>query len=334
MHNLPYVYRKGDDGSSNWQTELPAKLCGIDQVIWMSGRYTVYSGLTGTDSILPPCLACVTKWQDLSVYDNSATLLNSVMATTTNYPLNNPDYWTGDTSNNFKPFLSFDAKSLSGVNRPNFLAVPYDSSFSELTQLTFSVIFRARQIEPNSVIEPDDGVGVNCVLFQNGNDTIGNRGDGWGIDFGTGNNDLKIWYYDNTATGAICDPGVNNSIVIPVTDWTKWMRLTVRISGNTMEANLFNTVEFSGNTGFTFQSGCNNGSGTGIKYGTIWPSNPDWFVGAQKGSAYPGTGADQAILGGYWDIGEYILYNNWLPNPCINTIWNYYENRYGIPNVQ
>ena len=109
MFNLPYVYRKGDDGSVDWQTELPSKICGIDQVVWMTARKIVYSGLSGTDIIQPPCLACVTKWQGQSIYDNSATLLNSIRATTTNYPLNNPDYWTGDTTNNYKPLhtLSF-----------------------------------------------------------------------------------------------------------------------------------------------------------------------------------------------------------------------------------
>jgi len=336
MFNSPNVYRKGDDSSNNWQTELPSKICGIDQVVWMSGRKVVYGGTGGTTTVTAPCLECTTRWVGQSAFNNSATLLNSTRATTTNYPLNNPDYWTGDTTNNYQPFLSFDLKSLSTVNRPNFLAIPYSVNFAELTTLTFSVIFRARQISPNSVTEPDDGSGQNVVLFQHGNDTIGNRRDGWGIDFATGSNELRVWYYDNTATGPVCDPGIGsgNSVVIPVSDWTKWLRLTVRISGNTMQANVYNHVEFAANSGFTWTNGCNNGSGSGIKYGVLWPANPDWFIGAQKGPDYPGTGADQAILAGSWDIAEYILYNEWLPDECVNTIWNYYDFRYDIPNVQ
>ena len=96
---------------------------------------------------------------------------------------------------------------------------------------------------------------------------------------------------------------------------------------------LFNEGEFAGNSGFTFQSGCNNGSGTGIEYGDLWPANPDWFIGAQKGPDYPGTNNDQVILAGSWDVSEYVLYNQWLPDSCVNTIWNYYEYRYGITNV-
>ncbi len=335
MINLPYVYRHSKQGSgtgpgSVFPGELPAKICGIDQTIWMTARRDTLSGSSGTQ-LSPPCLECVTTWKDQSSYGNTATILNSTVASgDTEYY---PDYWTGDTTSNFQPFISFDRKNF-GPDSPNFLNVPYNSSFSKLTIFTFTCIFRARQIEPNAVLEPDDEQGANVVLFQNGNDTNGNRGDGWGIDFGTGSNDLRIWYHDSTATGAVCDPGVNNSVIFTPTDWTEWMRLTVRVSGNTMEANLYNTGEFIGNSGFTWEQGCNNGSGTGVDYNsTGWPDNPDWFIGAQKGPDWPG-GPDPIILAGSWDIAEYVLYNDYLPDPCVNLIWNYYDFRYGITNNQ
>jgi hypothetical protein len=330
MINTPYVYRGTGNGTGTTrQTELPAKLCGIDQVIWMTARRDTVSGSTDSQA---PCLACVTDWSDQSKYMNNATLTNSAEAA--NDPEYWPDYWTGDTTSNYLPFISFDRKAF-GPDSPNFLNVEYDSSFSELTVLSFSTIFRARQIEPNSVIEPDDEQGANVVLFQNGNDTGGGRSDGWGIDFGTGSNDLRIWYYDNTAITPVCDPfGSGNSLVISVSDWTEWMRLTVRISGNTIEGNLYNLGEFASNSGMTWEYGCNNGSGTGIKYGNLWPANPNWFIASQKGPDFPGVGNDQTILEGSWDIAEYILYNQYLPDSCINTIWNYYDYRYGITNVQ
>jgi len=330
MINTPYVYRGTGNGTGTTrQTELPAKLCGIDQVIWMTARRDTVSGSTDSQA---PCLECVTDWSDQSKYMNNATLTNSAEAV--NDPEYWPDYWTGDTTSNYLPFISFDRKAF-GPDSPNFLNVEYDSSFSELTVLSFSTIFRARQIEPNSVIEPDDEQGANVVLFQNGNDTGGGRSDGWGIDFGTGSNDLRIWYYDNTAITPVCDPfGSGNSLVISVSDWTEWMRLTVRISGNTIEGNLYNLGEFASNSGMTWEYGCNNGSGTGIKYGNLWPANPNWFIASQKGPDFPGVGNDQTILEGSWDIAEYILYNQYLPDSCINTIWNYYDYRYGITNVQ
>jgi hypothetical protein len=329
MINLPYVFRNTHfSGNTQWQTELPAKLCGFDQAIWMTARRDTLSG-TSTNNSIAPCNACVTRWKDQSVNTNTATLLNSASASgDTEYY---SDFWTGDSTTNYNNFVSFDRKTF-GPDTNNFLDIPYDASFSELTVLTFSVIFRTRLIEPNPTTEPDDGQGAQVVLFQNGNSTDGFRTDGWGIDFGTASNDLRVWYYDNTATGPVCDAGVSsgNSIILPVSDWTKWMRLTVRISGNTMEANLYNQVEFSGNSGFTWSGGCNNGSGSGIKYGVLWPSQPNWFIAAQKGPDFPGVGNDQVILAGSWDIAEYILYNNWLPDSCVQTIWDYYNFRYNI----
>jgi hypothetical protein len=324
MINLPYVFRNSSlNGGKARLGELPARICGIDQTIWMTARRDTLSG--GTEELTPPCSGCVTTWSDQSVNGNDATLLNSTVASgnTEFYP----DYWTGDTSNNSQPFISFDRKDF-GPDSPNFLNIPYDASFSELTVFTFSTIFRTRRIEPNITTEPDDGASAEVVLFQNGNDTNGTRNDGWGIDYRPAASALRLWYYDN---GIPVDS--KNEIEYTVTDWTEWMRLTVRVSGNTMEANLYNEGEFIGNSGFTWNQGTDNGSGTGVQYGNIWPANPNWFIGAQKGPDFPG-GPDPIILPGSWDIAEYVLYNDYLPNSCINTIWDYYEFRYGITNNQ
>jgi hypothetical protein len=328
MINTPFVFRGTESGTTR-QTELPAKLCGIDQVVWMTARRDTVSGSTDSQA---PCLACVTDWSDQSKYMNDATLRNSAEA------VNDieywPDYWTGDTTSNYLPFISFDRKT-NGPDSANFLNIPYDSSFSELTTLSFSTIFRTRRINPNITTEPDDNSNAEVVLFQNGNSTsaASSRSDGWGIDYAPGSNSLRVWYYD-TGISSICDPPVANSLIFTINDMTEWLRLTVRISGNTIEGNLYNLGEFASNSGMTWGYGCNNGSGTGIKYGVLWPSNPNWFIASQKGPDFPGIGNDTTILEGSWDIAEYILYNQYLPDSCINTIWNYYDYRYGITNVQ
>lgn len=335
MLTIPYVYRKGINGLTPTPIpgELPGKICSVNQAIWMTARRDTLSGTTVTP--IAPCFQCITTWKDQSVNTgaNNATLLNSIKASTpglNGLPWYNADYWTGTTTSNNKPFVSFDSKSASGVNRPNFLAIPYDASFSKLTKLTFSTLFRCRTIEPNAVTKPDNNVGANVVLFQNGNDTNGSRTDGWGIDMG-GSNELRIWYYDYTSASSLCDPAVANSILLPIVDWTKWMRLTVRISGGTMQANLFNLENYPNNAN-KWVNGCNNSTNyaRGIKYGNIWPPNPDWFIAGQKGPGYPTIAGDQTILNGSWDMLEYVLYDNWLPDPCVQTIWEYYKFQYNF----
>jgi len=324
MINTPYVYRSGETGATR-QTELPAKICGVEQVIWMTARRGVLS--SGATASQEPCLSCLTTWGGQSRFGNQATLENSAEAV--NNPEYWPDYWTGDTTSNLHPFISFDRKSF-GNNTANFLNIPYDASYSKLTEFSFSTIFRSRQINPNSTTYPDNDQGANVVLFQNGNDTSGNRRDGWGIDFRTSSNSLRIWYYDNLATGPNCDPGLGsgNSLSLAVSDWTKWLRLTVRVSGNTIQANIYNENEFAGNSGFTFANGCNNGSGSGVKYGVNYPTNPNWFIAGQKGPSFPNIGNDTTILNGSWDIAEYILYDRYLSNSCIAKIWDYFDYRY------
>lgn len=335
MLTIPYVYRRGSTGATTTTDvgELPGKICSTNQAIWMTARRDTLSGATTTP--IAPCLQCVTTWKDQSVNTgaNNATLLNSIRASTpgiTGLPWYNADYWTGTTSSNYKSFLSFDAKNSSGVNRPNFLAIPYDPSFSKLTKLTFSTLFRCRTISPNPVTQPDGGIGANVVLFQNGNDRTGSRTDGWGIDMGT-SNELRVWYYDFTSTSSNCDPAVANSIIVPIVRWTDWMRLTVRISGGTMQANIYNLESYQA-SGKTWLNGCNNStnSSRGIKYGNIWPANPDWFIASQKGPGYPTAINDQTILNGSWDMLEYVLYDNWLSDSCIQTIWDYYATQYNI----
>jgi hypothetical protein len=329
MINTPYVFRGTGNGTGTTrQTELPAKLCGIEQVIWMTARRDTISG--GTLGSTAPCLECVTDWVDQSKYMNNATLRNSAEAA--NDSEYYPDYWTGDTTSNYLPFVSFDRKTF-GPDSANFLNIPYDPSFSELTEFSFSTVFRARQIEPNSVTYPDDG-GGNVNLFQNGNDTTGSRSDGWGIDFGTGSNDLRLWYYESGQSCASYDASVANTCLMPIVDWTKWIRLTVRVSGNTMQANVYNNGELANQSGMTWTNGGCNGSGTGIEYGVIWPSQPNWFVASQKGPDFPGVGNSTTTLNGSWDIAEYILYDKWLPDSCIYTIWDYYSYRYNIASVR
>ena len=334
MVTIPYVYRKGITGTTTTDVgELPGKICNVNQAIWMTARRDTLSGATTTP--IAPCLQCITTWKDQSVNTgvNNATLLNSIKASTPGtrgLPYYNSDYWTGDTTSNNKPFLSFDKKNIGSTNSPNFLAIPYDTSFSKLTKLTFSTLFRCRRINPNIVTQPDDGVGANVVLFQNGNSTNGSRTDGWGIDMG-GSNELRVWYYDYTSTLSSCDPAVANSVLIPIVDWTDWMRLTVRISGGTMQANIYNLENYPGG-GNTWINGCNNHTNPsrGIKYGNIWPANPDWFIGGQKGPGYPTITGDQTILNGAWDMLEYVLYDNWLPDSCVQTIWDYYTTQYNF----
>jgi len=333
MLTIPYVYRRGTTGTTtNDVGELPGRICSTNQAIWMTSRRDTLSGST---TPIAPCLQCITTWKDQSVNtgSNNATLLNSVRASTpgtSGFPWYNSDYWTGDTTSNNKAFLSFDLKSSSGVNRPNFLAIPYDPSFSKLTKLTFSTLFRCRRISPNPVTQPDGGIGANVVLFQNGNDTNGSRTDGWGIDMGT-SNELRVWYYDYTSTSSTCDPAVANSVIVPIVNWTKWMRLTVRISGGTMQANIYNLDNYQA-SGNTWLNGCNNSTNPsrGIKYGNIWSANPDWFIAGQKGPGYPTAAGDQTILNGSWDMLEYVLYDNWLSDSCVQTIWDYYTTQYNF----
>ena len=332
MLTIPYVYRRGTSGSTTDVGELPGKICNVDQAIWMTARRDTLSGAT---TPIAPCLQCVTTWKDQSVNTgaNNATLLNSLKASTpstSGFPYYNSDYWTGDTTTNFKPFLSFDRKNTNSVNKPNFLAIPYDPSFSKLTAFTFSTIFRCRRIEPNSVTEPDDGSGANVVLFQNGNATLGgsSRTDGWGIDIGSGT-ELRIWGYD---LNCYCNNFDGNSIIFDVKDWTNWMRLTLRVSGKTMQANLYN-LENHQTSGYTWANGCanNDSNGRGIQYGGVWPANPSWFIAGQKGPGYPSDFSnDQTILNGSWDMLEYVLYNQWLPDPCVQTIWDYYKTQYNF----
>lgn len=331
MFNLPYVYRHSRTSSVNdFLGELPAKICGVDQKIWMTTRRDTLSGSTGGSN--PPCLSCVVTWKGQSIYNNSATLLNSSeLSGNTGYW---PDYWTGDTTTNYVPFISFDGKD-SSPNKRNSLNIPYNSSFGKLTEFTFSTIFRTRRISPNITTNPHYNTSSNVVLFQHGNDTSGSRLDGWGIDVqgGAAPDELRIWYKHNSSSIASCIGGgyTGNGVAIPVNDWTQWIRLTIRVSGNTMQTNIYNVGEFAANTGFTWTNGCNNGSGTGISY-TM--GNPDWFIAAQKGTGWPSSVVyDEVILAGSWDILEYVLYDKWLPDPCVGTIWKYFDTRYNIPFI-
>lgn len=330
MLTIPYVYRRGTSGSTTDVGELPGKICNVNQAIWMTARRDTLSGTTTTP--IAPCLQCVTTWKDQSVNTgaNDATLLNSARASnpgTTGFPYFNADYWTGDTTSNFKPFLSFSNRAASSVNQPNFLAIPYDPSFSRLTAFTFSTIFRARQISPNPVTSP--GGGSQVVLFQNGNQTnsISFQNDGWGIDVST-STELRIWAYD-LGCSAIYNTIQGNSILLPVNDWTKWIRLTIRVSGSTMQANIYNLENYQ-TSGNTWLNGANNGGNgcTAINYAAT--PLQDWFIASQKGPDYPGTGVNQTILAGSWDLLEYVLYNNWLPDSCVQTIWDYYKTQYNF----
>ena len=330
MLTIPYVYRKGITGVTTTDIgELPGKICNVNQAIWMTARRDTLSGATLNPT--PPCLQCVTTWKDQSVNiaTNDATLMNSVRASTPpQYPFYNADYWTGDTTSNFKPFLSFDRKNASGVNRPNFLAIPYNTSFSRLSALTFSTIFRCRRISPNPVIYPDDATGANVVLVQNGNSTssLGPRTDGWGIDMG-GSNELRVWYHNSGAPSCSEDPAVANGKIFNIPDWTKWMRLTVRISGGTLQANIYNLENFQ-TSGNTWWNGCGNSQNVPIYYAPL--PVQDWFIAAQKGPGYPSASGDQTILNGSWDILEYVLYDSWLSDSCIQTIWDYYKAQYNF----
>lgn len=331
MLTIPYVYRRGTSGSTDTVGELPGKICNVNQAIWMTARRDTLSGTTTTP--LPPCLQCITTWKDQSVNTgaNDATLLNSAKASNPGvrgFPYYNADYWTGDTTTNFKPFLSFDNTSAGSVNSPNFLAIPYDPSFSKLTAFTFSTIFRCRRIEPNSVTNPNNG-GNQVVLFQNGNDTNGSRTDGWGIDLGT-SNELRIWGYNNSCPTCSSVLLNGNGIIFTVNDWTKWMRLTLRVSGTTMQANLYNVDNYQ-SSGNTWYDGCNPTSSIGCS-GIKYAATPvqDWFIAGQKGPGYPSSTNDQTILNGSWDILEYVLYNNWLPDSCVQTIWDYYKTQYNF----
>ena len=96
----------------------------------MTARRDTLSGTTTTPTA--PCLQCITTWKDQSVNTgvNNATLLNSIKASTPGtrgLPYYNSDYWTGDTTSNNKPFLSFDKKNIGSTNSPNFLEIPYDT---------------------------------------------------------------------------------------------------------------------------------------------------------------------------------------------------------------
>lgn len=327
MLTIPYVYRKGISGTtSTILDELPSKICNVNQAIWMTARRDTVSGSTLNPT--PPCLQCITTWKDQSVNiaTNDATITNSARAMGSQYPYYNADYWTGDTTSNFKPFLSFDRKSATSVNRPNFLAIPYNSSFSRLSALTFSTIFRCRRISPNPVIYPDDATGANVVLVQNGNSTssLGPRTDGWGIDMGN-SNELRVWYHNSGAPSCSEDPAVANGKIFNIPDWTKWMRLTVRISGGTLQANLYNLDNFQ-SSGNTWYNGCGNAQNVPIYYA---PSPlQDWFIAGQKGPGYPTASGDQTILPGSWDILEYVLYDSWLSDRCVQTIWDYYKTQY------
>ena len=327
MLTIPYVYRKGITGSTTTGTgELPGKICNVNQAIWMTARRDTLSGSTLNPT--PPCLQCVTTWKDQSVNiaTNDATITNSLRAMGTQYPLYNADYWTGDTTTNFKPFLSFDRRNAGGLNRPNFLAIPYNTSFSRLQKLTFSTIFRCRRIEPNPVTYPDAGTGANVVLVQNGNSTNSStpRSDGWGIDMGT-SNEIRIWYYNSAGARCSEDASVPNGKIFYVPDWTKWMRLTVRISGTTLQANIYNLENYQA-SGNTWYDGCGNSKNVPIYYAPT--PVQDWFIAGQKGPDYPTNNADQTILPGSWDILEYVLYDDWLSDTCVQTIWDYYKYQY------
>jgi len=328
MFNLPYVYRHSKQGSgpgSVFPGELPAKICGVDQAIWMTSRRDTLSGAT-TDTIAP-CLSCVARWKDQSINDNSATLLNSSeLAGDTEYW---PDYWSGDTTTKNQPFISFDRKTF-GTNNINSLNVPSDASFSQLTEFTFSTIVRARQIEPNSVTRPGDISSGLVVLFNNSNDIL-NRSDGWGIDVQS--DELRLWLNSDGSgggTNATCiGTFIGNGVSITVSDWTEWMRITWRVSGGTMEVNIYNDTEFQTYSGFTWLSGCTNG----VNEEVVYDSAPDWFISATKGTGWPNGPGDVVTLGGSWDILEYVLYDEWLPDSCLALIWNYYDFRYDIPYV-
>ena len=330
MINLPYVYRDGRLTGSTLQTELPGKICGVKQAIWMTARRDTISGTTRP---VAPCLQCVTTWKDQSSSGagNNATLMNSLQATNPTlgkwgYPYYNIDYWTGDTTNNFLPFLSFDAKNpvILPFNQPNFLAIPFNTSFAKLKNFTFSTIFRCRRINPNIVTEPDNASGANVVLFQNSSNTDGSRTDGWGVDVGT--DEIRIWGHDNT--GTFCNGYQGNSIHFPIPDWTKWMRLTVRVSGKTMNANLYSISGKYSPSGNTWVNGCSNTVGSGIQYDTS--NKQDWFIAGQRGPDYPNLGKNQTILNGSWDILEYVLYDNWMSDTCVQKIFDYYKYRYNI----
>jgi hypothetical protein len=84
-------------------------------------------------------------------------------------------------------------------------------------------------------------------------------------------------------------------------------------------------------SGFTWTNGDENGGGDGISYAA---GEPNWFIASQKGPGFPDGISDHTILNGAWDIAEYVLYDKWLADSCVNTIWNYYEFRYGISNIQ
>ena len=328
--NFPYNYRNTHfSGKTNsFVGSLPPTICGANQGLWMSSSYQVYSGITGTSINNPsvaPCYNCVTHWGDNSSHSNSTTLLNSASASA--HTANWPDYWTGDTTINGQSFISFDRHNST---YPEFLNVPYNSNFAKLKTFTFSSLFRARQVPNNKVTYPDGGQGSAVNLFQHGSDTTGGRGDGWGIDFNPSDGSLRCWYYD-ISTVASCDPTVGNTAYQVISDWTKWIRFTVRVSGNTIQMNVYNQGEFAANSGFTWINGCNNGHGVGVTYPLDTSgSEPQWFMASQQGPDFPGASSNQTVLNGSWDVAEYFVYDNWLPDPCVQTIWNYYKTRYGI----
>lgn len=321
MITIPYSYRKTSYSATT--KSLPTPLCNTNQSFWMRGSYGVYSGNSiGTLSqVTAPCFDCVSVWKDQSPIfgNNDATILNSLRATNPSYyPQFNADYGVGELSTNNNSFVSFDRETFS-PNKPNFLTIPYNSNFSRLTEFTFSVIFRCRRINPNIVNSPDSGDGSLVALFEN-NDSSFPRSDGWGIDKDI--DGLRIWYKDNSVYYNGFD---GNSVLISVSDWTKWIRLTVRVSGTTLQTNIYNNCDFylSGNT---WLNGAANGNGNGIQYDS---GQQQFFIASQLGYDYPTNSPQQSTLNGSWDILDFVFYDNWLSDSCIQNIWDYYDSEYG-----
>lgn len=326
MITVPYSYR-----NSKYSTpakSLPTPLCGANRAIWLSSSKDVFSGRT-LSSLTPsisPCLSCVTFWGDQSPSTiNDATLLYSARATGTTYPEYNPDYYNGGLSTSGQSFISFDNKT-AGDNTANFLTVPYNNSFSKLKEFTYSIIFRCRRINPNVVTIPYEGSSGSLSSLIENNGTSTPRSEGWGVDAtingSTGIDELRIWYYDNAVD---CYGTTGNQVLIPISDWTNWCRLTVRISGNTIQANIYNNCQFSNNQNVWINGTC-NGKGKGVTYNT---QKPQLFLASLLGTNYPTSSGDQSILNGSWDILDFTLYDKWMSDSCVQDIWDYYDYKYG-----
>lgn len=321
MITVPYSYRNTKYSATTKSLSTP--LCGANQSFWMKGGASIYSGnsLSNVSLASSPCFNCVSVWKDQSPIsgNDDATILNSIRATNVSYyPQFNADYPAGELSTNYTSFVSFDRHTFS-PNRPNFLVIPYNSNFSRLKSFTFSAIFRCRRINPNIVNSPDSDDGSLVSLFEN-NNNIMPRSDGWGIDKDI--DGLRIWYKDNSVYYAGFD---GNSVLLPITDWTKWIRLTMRVSGNTLQVNVYNNCDFylSGNT---WLNGAANGKGIGVQYGS---SPQQLFIASQIGYDYPTNGPEQSTLNGSWDVLDFTFYDNWLSDSCVQNIWDYYDTQYG-----